>query len=200
MATLEIECATGDTTAGDITDSWGEGYAMCQIFTTVGSFDLDSVAMKMYKTAGATSAFQVYVVSLTGGEPPLLGTPEFTAATLANVYGDTNDLGTDTGGAWVTFDLSGDSVTLAATTQYAIVVAYSNGPGVIHWRYDTTGTYTGGKAMHFQADPASWNDYVGSVDAMFRVYSITGFSPPAGRATVRRLIGAANDALWYEDV
>ncbi|MCP4541697.1 MAG: hypothetical protein GY832_31580 [Chloroflexi bacterium] len=199
MSTLQIEYSTGDTASQSINDSYGEGYAVGQIFTTSGAFLLDSVALKMYKTAGATSSFSVSVVSLSGGAIPLLGTPEFTAARVAEAYGDTNNLGTDTGGTWLTFDMSSAAETLAASTGYAIVVAYAGGTE-IHWRTDGTGTYADGRCMHYQADPAQWGEWVGTVDAMFKVYSGYVFTPPDAGPTKKWLIGAAEDALWYEDV
>jgi len=197
----EIEYSTGDTVGYTSVDATGEGYARGQLFTTVGSFLLDSISLKMYKSADATSSFNVDVVTLSGGVPPLIGTGAYTAARVATKYGDTDDLGTDTGGTWVTIDFSSLAVTLDATTQYAIVVWYSNGGSkTIYWRADNTGTYAGGKLMSYQADPAQWNDIGGDVDAMFKIYAGYVFTPPTAGPTKKRLVAAAASSFYYEDI
>ena len=197
----EIEYSTGDTVGYESVDSSGEGYAKGQLFTTVGSFLLDSISLKMYKSADATSFFNVDVVTLSGGAPHLLGTMDYNASVVAFKYGDTNDLGVDTAGAWITIDFSNLAVTLDAATQYALVVWYGDGGSkTVYWRADNTGTYAGGKLMMYQADPVQWNDIGGDVDAMFKIYAGYVFTPPIAGPTKKRLISVAEDALWYESI
>ncbi|MBW2604709.1 MAG: hypothetical protein JRE28_10415 [Deltaproteobacteria bacterium] len=197
----EIEYSTGDTVGYESVDSTGEGYARGQLFTTVNSFLLDSISLKMYKSADATSSFNVDVVTLIDGEPPLIGTAAYNAAIIASKYGDTDDLGTDTGGAWITVDFSSPATTLDADTQYAIVVWYSNGASkTIYWRADNTGEYAGGRLMVYQADPAAWGEISGTVDAMFKIYAGYVFTPPDAGPTKKRLVAASENALWYENI
>jgi len=197
----EIEYSTGDDASYESVDATGEGYAKGQLFTTVGSFLLGSISLKMYKSADATSFFTVDVVTLSGGAPHLIGTMDYNASRVATKYGDTDDLGTDTDGAWITIDFSSLAVTLDATTQYAIIVWYSNGGSkTIYWRADNTGTYAGGKLMTYQADPAQWNDIGGDVDAMFKIYAGYAFTPPVAGPTKKRIVAAAASSFYYEDI
>jgi len=197
----EIEYSTGDDASYESVDATGEGYAKGQLFTTVGSFLLGSISLKMYKSADATSSFNVDVVTLSGGAPHLIGTMDYNASRVATKYGDTDDLGTDTDGAWITIDFSSLAVTLDATTQYAIIVWYSNGGSkTIYWRADNTGTYAGGKLMTYQADPAQWNDIGGDVDAMFKIYAGYAFTPPVAGPTKKRIVAAAASSFYYEDI
>ena len=139
-----------------------------QTFTVGGSqHTVTSVKLMLYRS-GSPGLVTVQIRTASGNLP--------TATVLTSGTYDGNSVTTDSAGAW--YEIAITTYTLAASTQYAIVV--SSAAATLKWCHDATSpTYTGGQASYSTTPWTTWNA-LSSRDMMFEVWG----SPPVSIPTV----------------
>lgn len=130
-----------------------------------------------------------------------------TGTVLASGTTSGNTLTEDYGWTWRTITLT-TNPTLSASTEYAIVLscaAADESNFVYWWMNDGTVPITSllaaqRRSFRSQNGGATWLLLSTLTACNYEVYDNYSFSPPVGMPTKRRLIAAAHDKIWYEDV
>ncbi|MBW1931472.1 MAG: hypothetical protein JRI56_00295 [Deltaproteobacteria bacterium] len=86
---------------------------------------------------------------------------------------------------------------LSAGTTYTIVARALSGDAsnYVNWYKQTSDVYPGGNISYSEDGGSSWN--ISSFDAAFEEWGIVG--PPHDRITIKKLVAAANNKIYYED-
>jgi len=181
---LQDSYTTGDDGQENVTGQ----YAAAQIFTASATYALDTIEVYINKN-GSGGAVDVFLWSVNGsGLPFAVGGSEYSLGQL-----DSSGL---SGNTWVSVDMS--AYELQGSTEYSIVLVQISDGCV--WRRDgSSPTYAGGHVALSSDYGVNWSKD-DTKDFLFKINGDLVFSPPAARETKKRLIGIANDALWYEDL
>lgn len=163
---------------------------VAQNFTAPTNFLVTTISIKIYRVGSPSgvNALTLYTVDSNGHPDQVIDS--FGVATAS--------LTTNTDGAWVSFTITGAN--LVAGTQYAIRLTGGDSAGAsLGWRYDNAdATYAGGVRLHSTDNGANWVNQTGD-DLMFRVNGTVTFTPPTDITTIRKLVAAGNNEIWYED-
>lgn len=182
MATLRDSHNTGDD--GD-NGFYGANVWVGQTFTASASYSITSVKLKLYRL-GSPGTITVSIRATSSGLP--------TGNDLCVGTTDGDTLTTSSSGEWreITF---GSAYTLTSGTVYAICVRALNGaiPNIAYWRIETVGSYSNGQSCNYNG--SIWAQ--GANDYMFETYDL--FTVTSDISTVRKLVAAANNEIWYED-
>jgi len=175
----------GDQVINDATD------AMAQTFTPSASHTITSVRLKLLRggATGTPGTVTVTIHATSGGEP--------TGAALATgtIDGDTFALSP---GSFQTITFTAGA-NLTVNTKYAIKITCVGASSVstVHWRVDSTGTYTGGNQL-YSTDGTTWTPTTG-YDYMFEERGDPWFSalPSMGQKVNKQLVAASQFEIWY---
>ncbi len=111
-----------------------------------------------------------------------------------------NTLTTDPAGQWkeVTF-FSAQAITTG--TKYAIVISGGDdASNCVVWRKDgSSATFANGDRTGSVDNGVNWITHSGE-DFMFELWTDFLFAPPSDKVTIRRLVAAAANKIWYENV
>ena len=186
MATLRDYYNTG----GDNYESIGNPNVWrAQTFTISASYILTSVKLLIYRE-GSPGDLIVSVQGVDGS-----GHPD--DSDLTSYTYDTTGLTTNIAGEWITITFA-TSVTLAATTKYAIVLKAVGGSAgnVVRWKRDgTSPTYTGGNLEITNSGAGNWAASATN-DMMFETWG--GTSPIVDKTYSKQLVTVGNYEVWYE--
>ena len=160
-------------------------HTMMQTFTPSLQHELTSVQLYVIKLGTVTNV-TVSIYATASSLP--------TGDALVSKTIDGSGWGTSTyiWAVW-TFDTQ---ITLTPDTMYAIVIepgSYNSSNAPI-WRYDTTGTYTGGSSG---IDDPPWRAL--AYDQYFKEYG-DRISQPSDKTYSKNLVTIGNDEIWYESV
>jgi len=107
---------------------------------------------------------------------------------------------------WSTISTLSPSISLTSGVKYALVID-GTADEIFYWYTDDDSSvdrYAGGEPFVDLGAGAGWvaRSSPNQTDHSFRVYSGAAyvFTPPVDIVTYRRLVGAAEDAIWYEDI
>lgn len=155
-----------------------------QLFTASDNYPVSGVELKMNR-AGDPSTVAVSIRDVTGGVP--------SGADLASGTLDGDDFTTGTGN-WEEVSFS-DTYDLTSGTQYAIVVRATGGDidNYVGWRYDSTGSYTGGYARFSDDSGVVWGASGDALDFMFAVKGFDVLSMSYRDRLAHRLDGTIFD-------
>ncbi len=162
-----------------------------QTFTASQNYTMVTWKFLIYRIGlPGTVSFQLYTTD-ENGHPD---TPIF-----ARGFGG-NTLTTNPAGEWKEITITSFGA-ITSGTKYAIIIAGGDDPSdCVVWRKDgSSSTFTGGDRVGSVDDGANWTTYAGE-DFMFEIYADSLFAPPSDKVTIRRLIAAAANKIWYEDV
>jgi hypothetical protein len=142
--------------------------AICtQTFTTVGSFDISKVSLKLFRS-GSPGDITVGIWDTSGGKP--------SGGAVVSVTQSGNGITTDSGGEWVDFVFA-SPYTLSATHLYAIVWSAGAGSDISNYgaarRDGTPPTYADGQSGFSSNSGGSWT-MSSTTDYVFETYSGTG--------------------------
>ena len=186
MATLYENYNTGDNGGRWFRDTNSD--QECQTFTPSVSFTITYI--KAYLQKVATGGVVTASIHATDGA----GKP-----TVAVLCSGTYDASGITGTEWVTITF-GSSYVLNAGTKYALVLS-SDGWG-FNWRYSTVAGYANGSRVYSTDNGSSWTVDT-TDDFMFETWGDPAFSPPSSGpdiTQIKRLVAAAANTIWYEDI
>lgn len=165
MATL-IEYYNINDDAADGIPATGGTYNY-QTFTPQVAFSFTDIKVKLYRIGTSSYFVQVGLWSLDGvGNPSveLVGAVGFSQIAFSS-------LTTDSGGEWYTFTLV-TPYSLAADTEYAIMMSQGGTTNKFYWKYDSAdSTYTRGDRLIEVL--GVYTRYTGT-DYMFELYAGTG--------------------------
>ncbi|HEB26573.1 MAG TPA: hypothetical protein ENI05_02185 [Porticoccus sp.] len=209
MAELIVDYNDGDTDVGTNVYRSGGGtyFIWAQVFLTPSAFNVGSIRVFALRSSGASAGtITAYITAVDGNDKPTGASLGSGSVDLMSITA--TDIANPENGEWVTFTMS-STVSLNNGTKYAIVLACSgvNPINSIFWVRDANGSYSDGKA--YSNDSASppvgdltWTAHnSGLDDFLFEVYN--DFDPPASGpdiTTKKRLVVAANNKIWYEDI
>ncbi len=192
MATLIDYYNTGDDGADLLSTSteW-----LAQIFKASSSYKMESVKLLFFRsgspgniTVSIRAAEEDGIVA--GRYRPTEG--DLVAKTISGTsFADTTKM-------WVEFTFAAP-YSLTSGTRYAIVLRIADdGGGLMQWYQDgSSPTYTDGNRSRSTNSGSTWNSLT-TLDFMFEVYS--NLNPPADIVIVKKLVAAAANKIWYEDV
>ena len=157
-----------------------------QTFTASSNYGIASVKLKLYKflTPGIIT---VSIRATTGGQPS--GGDKTSGTTNGNT------LTAISPGEWREITFS-SPYSLTSGLKYAIVVRPAG--NALYWRNASPGGYANGAREESSDSGASWTTRTTS-DFMFETYS-AAFLTPVDMITYRRLVAAASNTIWYEDI
>jgi len=193
MATLYDYYNTG----GNNHSIFVQNRQVAQTFTASENYTISSLKLKIYRDALWTPVPTIDLkVEIQGTDEN--GHPDgnvLASATIAyaNIPVTTAD--------WEEIAISCD---LTNGEKYAIVLYHTPDNDIsvnyhCYWRVDSTSPiYTGGNYEYSNNDGGTWAS-TGS-DFMFEVWGQLTFRPPNDVVTLRRLVAAANNKIWYEDI
>ncbi len=163
---------------------------VAQNFTAPTNFLVTTISIKMYRVGSPTgfNVITLYTVDSSGHPDQVIDSNSFTTASVTD----------DTNGDWVTVVITGAN--LVAGIQYAIRLTGGDSAGAsLGWRFDNAdATYAGGVRLHSTDNGANWINQTGD-DLMFRVNGTVTHTPPVDITTIRKLVAAGNNEIWYED-
>lgn len=191
MATRYEYYNTGDTLgSGFQAANW-----RAQTFTTVDGFKITSVKLLVFRT-GSPGTVTVSIQGVDGSNKP-----DGSDITGLSVTDDPSGYTTSSSGEWIEYTFP-STFALSATTRYAIVARAAGGDvsNRVSWRADSSSpTYTNGEILTSGDSGSSWTA-LSSIDALFETWGNPLFSPPVDIVAYRRLVAAASDTIWYEDI
>jgi len=161
-----------------------------QTFTPLIGATLTDMRVLIYRVGSpGTCSLGLYTTDA-DGEPDIW---------LGGIGFNGNAITTDTAGQWKTVVFAEH---LDANTKYALRLSGGdNASNNINWRCDSTSIYTRGERLHSTDSGASYTHY----PTQTFMFEINGdfdyvFSPPVDVITYKRLVAAAADTFWYEDI
>lgn len=169
-----------------------------QTFTIVTTHLINYAKIKLYRI-GTPGTLTLQVRTTSGGEP--------TSTVLTSGTTDGDTLTEDTGGEWRQINFS-SAVELASGTKYALVLSApsADGSNKVAWRYDSgDASYTGGQNCNSTDGGSTWtitDEFYGdgtTYDNMFEEWGVA-FAPPVDIVTYKRLVAAAKNTFFYEDI
>ncbi len=168
-----------------------------QSFTPQLSYTITSVKLNMYKI-GSPGTLTVYIKATDGAGKP-------TSSVLASGTYNANTITDGHPPEWIEISL-GAGVLLTSGIKYALYYKLSN-PDVNnstrHTADETSPTYTGGSFISSTDGGSSWT-VSASVDLLFETWgnASSAYFTPAGPDTtmVKKLVAAANNKIWYENI
>jgi hypothetical protein len=185
----------------DAGDDWrrlfgGALTGSAQTFTLSASHKITKVVLKLYRV-GSPGTISVSIQGVDGN-----GKPDGTSVSTGTLDGDT--LTTNSDGTW--YDVTMSSALLVTGTQYAIVAFALSGDddNRVGWRTDSSAASYSGGSYYSTTDGGTTWDIVATSDYMFEEWG-NPFNPPVATGlnnmlTVRRLVAAARNKFFYEDV
>lgn len=195
MATL-YEYYTDHNTAFGINSS----IIVCgQTFTPQITHTAYSLMLLLYTSASGTGGtLKVSLQATTGG----VGSEEPVAPDLCSKSLDCSGISQDSGNPeWVEFVFT-TTPTLTSGIVYAWRVARTSGTKSFGLKQDSTSpTYTRGHHCSgvYVGGNDIWSVYT-TRDQVFKEYGESVFAPPTDIVTYKRLVAAAADTIWYEDI
>lgn len=188
MAYTEYESyTTGDNGSHAI---YGTTYWEAQNFTITTAHIIKQVSVKVYRIGSPGDlTVEIYNTDASGfPEGGLIGT--------GTVDGDT--FTTDNGGSWEDVDLT-TTAFLASGTKYAMVLKASDGDNsnAVYWRWDSSGSYSGGIAFHSTDEGSSWSNWTG-YDYLFKDLGDLISIPTTDVYSTKKLVAAGGLQVYYE--
>lgn len=165
---------------------------VAQTFTASENYTVTSIKVKIFRAGSpGTVSIGIYATDESGHPSTHLSSVGFNGNTLT----------TDTAGEWKEVTLGGGGQAIISGTKYAIRISGGDSGSVyVGWRVDSAGaTFTDGNREHSTDNGDNWTAYTDE-DLMFEVWADSLFSPPTDYITIRKLVAAANNKIWYEDV
>lgn len=183
---------TGQNTGQYIRDTlW-----VAQSFTPSAAHSITKVRLYMKKSGAAINTITVEIQKVDDN-----GHPDGTVMATGTVDGDT--LGGSYEWKEISFNTPAD---LASGTQYTIVVDARDSSSLsLLWGLDSSGAYTGGSYMQSSNSGSVWT-ITSAADFLFEEWgNVYVFSPPIPTGlnfmkTIRRLVVAGFNEIWYEDI
>lgn len=179
--------STGSTTVYDANKVF-------QTFTPSISHTAYSVKLNLWRLFSGTFNMKVSIYAVDGDSHPI-------DSALCSKVLDVSSVTTDSGNAdQIEFIFTTNPV-LSSGTEYAITAEEDSSSGSIRLfveRDDTSPTYTDGIGGY--GSSGSWFTFVPDVDYHFEDWGEPSFKPPSDMVTIRRLVAAAANKIWYEDV
>ena len=164
---------------------------VAQSFTPTSHWNITSIEIKIYRVGSPTNlnGLTLYTTDANGHPDQVINSIGFS----------TGGISTDTNGVWYTVTFpSGQALT--AGVKYVMRLTGGDSAGVyLAWRYDNNdATYAGGVRLHSTDGGTNWVDQTGD-DLMFRINGTVTHTPPTDITTIRKLVAAGNNEIWYED-
>jgi hypothetical protein len=163
---------------------------VAQSITVTSYWDITSIEIKIYRVGSpGTCALTIYATD-GNGHP--------TGASIRSLGIAEAAISTDPAGAWHTITVSGGQALTAG--KYAFRLTGGNdASNYVAWRFDNNdATYAGGDRIHSTDGGTNWVNQSGD-DLMFRINGTVTLTPPTDITTIRKLVAAGNNEIWYED-
>ncbi len=164
---------------------------VAQTFTASQNYTIISIKILIYRVGTpGTCSISLYNTDESGHPSTFIRSSGFNG----------NNLTTDTAGEWKEV-IPGGGQAIVGGTKYAIRVSGGDDlNNYVGWRKDSAGaTFIGGNREHSTDNGVNWTAYADE-DLMFEVWADSIFTPPSDKVIIRRLVAAANDKIWYEDI
>lgn len=185
---------TGDVGAGG---DFNNTRWTAQTFTVAETFVIQSVKLKLYRTASDPGIITVSIRNTAANKP--IGDDL--------IYGTTDGdtLTVDTDGEWrtITFNTQRE---LPIGTTFAIVIRCTGTdttPYPVKWRVNVDSDYEGGRYNYSADSGVTWTLYHDTPDASDFMFECWGDADlvlaPTSGTTVRRLVVFASNKAYYED-
>ncbi len=187
MGRLRDYYVTGDVGQYPVGDFAGSNFKPGQTFLTSASYDIKSVKLRLTNPAIGTGTLTIGVYAVDGSGFP-------TGSALVQTTFDLSTM--SLGETWYEF-IFPSSALLANATTYCIVLETSDNTENVAWDKGTGGIYTDGKTVRI-IDGGAWGNAGTDYDLIFETYD--NFSPPVDYNTIRRLVAAAANKIYYEDI
>jgi len=159
-----------------------------QTFTPAISHAITKVKL-ILGSNGTPGDLTIMIKATSGGEPTgdALCTGTQVAADIPDSWSGTQ--------VFVDFDVP---TSLIAGTKYAIVCKSltSDGANYVQWYKKTTDVYAGGNALNSVNSGDDWTP-AATYDFAFEEWGVVG--PPVDQVTIKKLVAAADNAVYYED-
>ncbi len=192
MGQLQEHFSAGDnayTYIGGVAGAYK--YQNGQSFTALSAYNLNSVKLKLAKD-GTPGTIIVELYNADVNHYP-------TGAALVSGNTNGNTLTSDDTGEWREITFS-SSYLLTQGNVYVIVIKCLGWRALWRWQISGNG-YATGKAVATVNSGSSWySPNSGTADQIFENYDDYTFSPPVDIVTVRRLVAAAGNKFYYEDI
>ena len=163
-----------------------------QTFTTTSAYAVSGIALNCWKY-GSPGNITVSIRAVDGDGKP-------TGGDLATVTVVDSVISTLPTLAYYTFTFV-SSYNLSNATKYAIVWRAPGGDAGNYFQafgYDSSGYADGGFGTSSDSG-SSWSSPSATRDMNFRTYTTT-FNPPVDIISYKRLVAAASNTIWYEDI